>query len=58
MHEEITIETKPPCGDLKSGHVVSSKENISIPVKKEEIEKTKTPYVKEEKIVKRKEDKE
>src|SRR5919112_534740 len=47
-HEEVTIETIPPSGQTKAQTPVSSKESITIPVKKEEIETTKTPYVKEE----------
>ena len=54
-HEEITIETRPPSGDTQAQEPVSSKENITIPVKKEEVgEVTKTPYVKEEVVVKKK----
>jgi uncharacterized protein (TIGR02271 family) len=54
-HEEVTIETRPPSGDTEAQTPVSSKEDITIPVKKEEIgEVTKTPYVKEEVVVKRK----
>ena len=54
-HEEVTIETRPPSGDTEAQTPVSSKEDIAIPVKKEEIgEVTKTPYVKEEVVVKRK----
>ena len=54
-HEEVTIETRPPSGDLEAQTPVSSKEDITIPVKKEEIgEVTKSPYVKEEVIVKKK----
>ncbi len=54
-HEEVTIETRPPSGDTEAQTPVSSKENITIPVKKEEVgEVTKTPYVKEEVVVKKK----
>ncbi len=54
-HEEVTIERRPPSGDIEAQTPVSSKEDITIPVKKEEIgEVTKTPYVKEEVVVKRK----
>ncbi len=54
-HEEVTIETRPPSGDTQAQTPVSSKEDISIPVKKEEVgEVTKTPYVKEEVVVKKK----
>ena len=54
-HEEVTIETRPPSGDTQAQKPVSSKEDITIPVKKEEVgEVTKTPYVKEEVVVKKK----
>jgi uncharacterized protein (TIGR02271 family) len=54
-HEEVTIETRPPSGELEAQTPVSSKEDIKIPVKKEEVgEVTKTPYVKEEVVVKKK----
>jgi uncharacterized protein (TIGR02271 family) len=53
-HEEVTIETRPPSGDTQAQEPVSSKEDITIPVKKEEVgEVTKTPYVKEEVVVKK-----
>ena len=54
-HEEVTIETRPPSGDTQAQEPVSSKEDITIPVKKEEVgEVNKTPYVKEEVVVKKK----
>jgi len=54
-HEEVTIETRPPSGHTQAKEPVSSKEDITIPVKKEEIsDVTKTPYVKEEVIGKKK----
>jgi uncharacterized protein (TIGR02271 family) len=53
-HEEVTIETRPPSGDIQAQEPVSSKEVIKIPVKKEVGEVTKTPYVKEEVVVKKK----
>ena len=53
-HEEIIIETRPPSGDTQAQEPVSSKEVIKIPVKKEVGEVTKTPYVKEEVVVKKK----
>jgi len=54
-HEEVTIETRPPSGHTQAKEPVSSKEDITIPVKKEEIsDVTKTPYVKEEVVVKKK----
>jgi uncharacterized protein (TIGR02271 family) len=54
-HEEVTIERRPPSGDTQAQEPVTSKEDITIPVKKEEVgEVTKTPYVKEEVVVKKK----
>ena len=54
-HEEVTIETRPPSGDTKAETPVSSTQDINIPIKKEEIgEVSKTPYVKEEAVVKKK----
>ena len=53
-HEEVIIETRPPSGDTQAQEPVSSKEVITIPVKKEVGEVTKTPYVKEEVVVKKK----
>ena len=53
-HEEIIIEKRPPSGDTQAQEPVSSKEVIKIPVKKEVGEVTKTPYVKEEVVVKKK----
>ena len=37
IHEEVTIERRPPSGDTKAQRPVYSKEDITIPVKKEEI---------------------
>jgi uncharacterized protein (TIGR02271 family) len=54
VHEEITIEKRPPSSQTEAQPPVKSTENITIPVKKEEIEVTKTPYVKEEVVVKKK----
>ena len=56
-HEEISIERRPPSGgegQVSSEGPVTSTQEISIPVKKEEVEVTKTPYVKEEVVVKKK----
>jgi uncharacterized protein (TIGR02271 family) len=54
-HEEVTVETRPPSGDTQAETPVSSTQDINIPVKKEEVgEVTKTPYVKEEAVVKKK----
>jgi uncharacterized protein (TIGR02271 family) len=54
-HEEVTVETRPPSGDTQAETPISSTQDINIPVKKEEIgEVKKTPYVKEEAVVKKK----
>jgi uncharacterized protein (TIGR02271 family) len=53
-HEEVTIETRAPSKDTKAQIPVSSKENIAIPVKKEQVEITKTPHFKDETVVKSK----
>ena len=54
-HEEVTIETRSPSEDTQAETPVSSTQDIEIPVKKEEIgEVSKTPYVKEEAVVKKK----
>jgi uncharacterized protein (TIGR02271 family) len=52
-HEEVTIEIRPPSGQTKAQEPVSSKENITIPLKKEEVEVSKIPFVKEEAGVKK-----
>ncbi len=52
-HEEVTIEIRPPSGQTKAQEPVSSKENITIPLKKEEVEVSKTSFVKEEVVVKK-----
>ena len=53
-HEEVTIETRPPSGDTQAQEPVSSKENITIPVKKEQVEIIKTPHFKDETVTKNK----
>jgi uncharacterized protein (TIGR02271 family) len=54
-HEEISIERRPPTGDTStSQEPVTSREEIEIPLKKEEVEVSKTPYVKEEIVIKKK----
>ncbi|HET6799703.1 MAG TPA: YsnF/AvaK domain-containing protein, partial [Nitrososphaeraceae archaeon] len=57
-HEEITIEKRPPMDrkytSITSESPVESKTEIKIPLKKEEVEVTKQPYVKEEVVVKKK----
>ena len=56
-HEEISIETRAPSGgegQVASEGPVTSAQEINIPLKKEEVEVTKTPYVKEEVSIKKK----
>jgi uncharacterized protein (TIGR02271 family) len=56
-HEEVSIERRTPSGgegQVASQGPVTSQEEISIPLKKEEVEVNKTPYVKEEVTVKKK----
>jgi uncharacterized protein (TIGR02271 family) len=69
MHEELTIEIRPVTNDqsslLSSNNSnsdkknelmkpVENKTNIRIPLKREEVEVSRTPYVKEEIVVKKK----
>ena len=54
-HEEVSIERRKPTGDTStSQEPITSTENIQIPLKSEEVEVSKTPYVKEEVVVKKK----
>jgi uncharacterized protein (TIGR02271 family) len=53
-HEEVTIERRPPSGATKAETPVSSREEIKVPLRKEEVQVTKEPYVKEELSVKKK----
>ena len=56
-HDELIVERRPPTeattsqDGLKSP--VTTKEEIKIPLKKEEIEVRKEPYVKEEVVIKK-----
>ena len=51
----LQLRPRPPSGDTKAETPVSSTQDIEIPIKKEEIgEVSKTPYVKEEAVVKKK----
>jgi uncharacterized protein (TIGR02271 family) len=63
MHEEINIERRPVNNLTDSANtntikedipLIESKTEIKIPLKREEIEVTKKPYVKEEIVIKRK----
>jgi uncharacterized protein (TIGR02271 family) len=53
-HEEVTIERRPPSGQTEAREPSKTKEDITIPLKKEEVNVSKTPYVKEEVAVKKK----
>lgn len=54
-HEEVSFETRPPTGDTStSQEPVTSKQEIEIPLKREEVEVFKTPYIREEVVVKKK----
>jgi uncharacterized protein (TIGR02271 family) len=69
MHEELIIEIRPVTNDQSSSYnnsnnsmeqkkeilkPVENKTNIRIPLKREEVEVSRTPYVKEEIVVKKK----
>jgi uncharacterized protein (TIGR02271 family) len=54
-HEEVSIERRRPTGDTSTAQEpITSTEDIEIPLKSEEVEVSKTPYVKEEVVVKKK----
>ena len=53
-HEEVTIERRPPSGDIQIPTHVFSAGVIKIPFKKEEAVVNKKPYVTEEIVVKKK----
>ncbi|HVP81709.1 MAG TPA: YsnF/AvaK domain-containing protein [Nitrososphaeraceae archaeon] len=54
-HEEVSIERRQPTGDTSTTQEpVTSREDIEIPLKSEEVEVSKTPYVKEEVVIKKK----
>ena len=53
MHEEISIERRPPSGLIEAQSPIQSQEDIKILLKREEIEVTKKPYVKEEIVIKK-----
>ena len=52
--EEVSIERRPASGQTEAQSPIQSQEEIKIPLKREEAEVTKTPYVKEEAVVKKK----
>jgi uncharacterized protein (TIGR02271 family) len=57
-HEELIVERRPPTEATTSQHElkppVTTREEIKIPLKKEEFEVKKEPYVKEEAVIKKK----
>ena len=54
-HEEVSIERRQPTGDTSTTQEpITSREDIEIPLKSEEVEVSKTPYVKEEVVIKKK----
>ena len=57
-HEELIVERRPPTGATTSQDElkppVTTREEIKIPLKKEEFEVKKEPYVKEEAVIKKK----
>jgi uncharacterized protein (TIGR02271 family) len=52
--EKISIERRPPSGQIQAQSPIQSQEDIKIPLKREEVKVTKKPYVKEEVIIKKK----
>jgi uncharacterized protein (TIGR02271 family) len=52
--EKISIERRPPSGQIQAQSPIQSKTEIKIPLKREEVKVTKKPYVKEEVIIKKK----
>jgi uncharacterized protein (TIGR02271 family) len=54
MHEDISIERRPPSGQIEAQPPMQSYEDIKIPLKREEVRVTKKPYVKEEVMLKKK----
>ena len=52
--EELSIEKRPPSGEIEAQSPIQSEEDIKIPLKREEAQVTKKPYVKEEVAVKKK----
>jgi len=57
IHEELIVERRPPTEATTSQHQlkppVTTREEIKIPLKKEEVEVKKEPYVKEEVVLKK-----
>jgi uncharacterized protein (TIGR02271 family) len=53
-HEEISVERRPASGTATGDKPVESEEEVRVPLKSEEVQVTKKPYVKEEVSVKKK----
>ena len=53
-HEEISVERRPASGSTTAERPVQSKTETRVPLKQEELQVTKPPYVKEEVSVKKK----
>jgi uncharacterized protein (TIGR02271 family) len=53
-HEEISVERRPASGSTTAERPVQSKTETKVPLKHEEVQVTKQPYVKEEVSVKKK----
>jgi uncharacterized protein (TIGR02271 family) len=54
-HEEVSIERRQKTWDTSTTQEqITSREDIEIPLKSEEVEVSKTPYVKEEVVIKKK----
>ena len=56
-HEEISVERRPVSGTTTTsavGRPVDSEQEIKVPLKQEQVQVTKEPYVKEEVVVKKK----
>jgi uncharacterized protein (TIGR02271 family) len=54
VHEDVTIEKRPPNNKTKAQPPAASTKNMAVPIKKEETDVTKIPYVTEEVVVKKK----
>ncbi|AFU57167.1 putative stress response protein YsnF [Candidatus Nitrososphaera gargensis Ga9.2] len=52
-HEELTVERRPATDTTQAEGPVSSDTEIKVPLRREEVEVTKKPYVKEEVVIKK-----
>jgi len=53
-HEEISVERRPASETATADKPVESEQEVRVPLKSEEVQVTKQPYVKEEVSVKKK----